>query len=1552
MGFLTLARKASSGFSIKSRGGDTDARSHQTETSAVPSSAGDSTSVSIPSSRRPRPRGKNSFTSRFSGLEFSLSALTKAEGVPIPGVELQTDAVDTADTKSVSPSFLSARSWNQPGLDPPNLPVKAASDCEASMGHSKRASASRISVRLRTLSSAQKRPRTTTSVSLRDLLGIRKTDGKEVKGDSEPPMPSPPRHIERPKCLSRMPSPPLPIPTVQLNSPSSATELNIGSPTLVQDAKQLQAADMSDIMKRGLIAAQFTQPKAKAADAQRVSREIDITITASAPERSLASPRESSASSTRASPTSLMQATQCAMHTPSPKTGWLELDSNATVDNSDQSERATSETKPTKRRTMTTLSMFGSSRTPLIGDLPPVRSATGSTLTSETDQFESISKPRFQGNLADVRPVSAVPSMTSVSSASGISSKRSASERKVKRVPPPKLDDEGPAPLSNMPMLESRDSLISESTHGYSTETSQALNDDGPIHDSPSTNESDLIDMLRTESDAAVQRVTSLRSSIALSKISLHSSLTSPDSTAENKQRLANARKPSPQRPLPLQLPPPSSVFESTARHSRRESSSSASLAYARSDKLPFGHFSNDSRSATTKSVYQAAAAFDIIAGDRAAGTITFAGSTASLSPECESAVSKAQSMASLSRSMSASKRNSVAKQTSAIRRSATQPKARPAASLTYKSKQEDSAKTTPPRAPWADGSASQAIEEPKAWRSQLEESSRLFTCALKVGLSASTPTAWRAYNSADCTAPKAWQGELLQFYTGKIRERDLLEPEVQRHIQARLSKLAFPSGASIVKATDMRPREIGLFQFDIPKETMPTSPVSHILSASISTPSHKRAARRTIYAGVYRGWIRATNDEMMAFQSSLQAGELDAETMQYLSQRLVQQSRELMAGDDSDDPQIPPPTAHGTLMPGQAYKSRPQASHLSGVLELWLPRACIYCSDYPIFDTLVLCAKSSFEEDLKSAQQLMQTPVPLPGTKFLVAPPGRGQAFSAQMPALVGLKGGNKALPELDFQPCSMLSMLSIDALITIAEVASAQGRVLFISKDPAIRDLAVLTFQRITAVADWDGLACSIIHPRDLQQYLLDPGAWLYAIDERTAQTVALIDELDCLIVWLDTCVLKCSAGCMPLVSRGIARDRKIAELDKTCQQLGGPASLSRELASEQSDRNATRRGQACKEVWYSRQYIIIGALERLVEQKAAMVPSRVRSLFSKAPTIDSVSQIGKRKTELGRLLGAAAIDERDLAFLSAQEDAQMAAVLTINCRELQQAQRAVLSLASRYTNEHQNIQRLQEESRAAVAAAKEDKRRANREAEHSQKLVNEERLARLEALRQLAVEANAKAELQSANAAILQRVRKILSAKEQSHIFDNVASLCDETASILSSESEVSRRPRAAELTIDSDADGASDGNSSRLATSVSLKKKHGAIRETLRRVSMDLHAVLRDAGAIDSMPQESGPENTSTIISIGSGNRRASSAISTKASKASLRSRRRSGVRQQSARERMPSTEGLRAAHMKQSDQGDALKANNEAFEARLDEWRKSIDPDPDTNPAVS
>ncbi|GAC97631.1 hypothetical protein PHSY_005217 [Pseudozyma hubeiensis SY62] len=213
-----------------------------------------------------------------------------------------------------------------------------------------------------------------------------------------------------------------------------------------------------------------------------------------------------------------------------------------------------------------------------------------------------------------------------------------------------------------------------------------------------------------------------------------------------------------------------------------------------------------------------------------------------------------------------------------------------------------------------------------------------------------------------------------------------------------------------------------------------------------------------------------------------------------------------------------------------------------------FMPYAICIVSRYPIYNLLGDWNKAAWfkysrniEMHNKLMAAILRHPAPRIGETFRLKSPDEDLSFVCTFP---GAYDWGRGLLGIDFSMWPLFKTLSIDNVLTICEIALAPaGRVLFMSRHPALMGMAVETVKYLIELCGWKGVAHQNCHARDVRIYLEDPGSWLIAINTELRSIIKPAKEV--CVVDLDINFVNCPRPPLRAPSKGAARDKKRRKL-----------------------------------------------------------------------------------------------------------------------------------------------------------------------------------------------------------------------------------------------------------------------------------------------------------------------------------------------------------------------------------------------------------------------
>lgn len=234
----------------------------------------------------------------------------------------------------------------------------------------------------------------------------------------------------------------------------------------------------------------------------------------------------------------------------------------------------------------------------------------------------------------------------------------------------------------------------------------------------------------------------------------------------------------------------------------------------------------------------------------------------------------------------------------------------------------------------------------------------------------------------------------------------------------------------------------------------------------------------------------------------------------------------------------------HGSTVPGES------TLFLPGDTVFWLPYALTLVSRHPIYDIMrdyLTLSWARFSKDVQShtlqISKILAHPAPKAGEIVrLDASAFQGAGADATLEVIARMPGGidfGRGLVDINFTMWPLFSCLNIDNILTVCEIALAPtGRVLFISRHPAMLGIAVSTIKYICELRGWSGVALPAVHARDARIYGDDPGPWIMGVATEARYAMRLPPEV--CVCDLDVNYVSCPSPPPGVVSVKQQRDK----------------------------------------------------------------------------------------------------------------------------------------------------------------------------------------------------------------------------------------------------------------------------------------------------------------------------------------------------------------------------------------------------------------------------
>ncbi|EPQ60637.1 hypothetical protein GLOTRDRAFT_68450 [Gloeophyllum trabeum ATCC 11539] len=344
----------------------------------------------------------------------------------------------------------------------------------------------------------------------------------------------------------------------------------------------------------------------------------------------------------------------------------------------------------------------------------------------------------------------------------------------------------------------------------------------------------------------------------------------------------------------------------------------------------------------------------------------------------------------------------------------------------------------------------------------------------------------------------------------------------------------------------------------------------------------------------------------------------------------------------------------------------------LPGDTVFWLPYALTLVSRHPIYDLMrdyLTLSWARFSKDVQShtlqIHKILSHPAPRPGdlVRLDASANSKNDGGEANLEVIARFPGGldfGKGLVDINFTMWPLFKALNVDNILTICEIALAPtGRVLFVSRHPAMLGIAVSTIKYLVELRGWNGIALPAVHSRDAKIYIDDPGPWIIGLSTEARYSVR--PAPDVCICDIDINYLSCASPPPGVVSMKQQRDKYRQKLLAAFEphyipdhcvpsefKEAFPAGRFRPVCKIQAKRGAASTAVADTikppEWWHSTR--IIQAFDSVLQDK-----------FKKPSLLKRISSFGsvKRPPRLStaELHIQLSIRKRAMAFVDARDD-----------------------------------------------------------------------------------------------------------------------------------------------------------------------------------------------------------------------------------------------------------------------------------------------------------
>ncbi|KAG8911298.1 hypothetical protein FRC01_005792, partial [Tulasnella sp. 417] len=330
-----------------------------------------------------------------------------------------------------------------------------------------------------------------------------------------------------------------------------------------------------------------------------------------------------------------------------------------------------------------------------------------------------------------------------------------------------------------------------------------------------------------------------------------------------------------------------------------------------------------------------------------------------------------------------------------------------------------------------------------------------------------------------------------------------------------------------------------------------------------------------------------------------------------------------------------------------------------------WLPYALTLVSRHPIYDLMrdyLTLSWARFSKDVQShtlqIAKILEAPSPRAGDIVRLDAGASGEHLEVVCRFPGGLDFG-RGLVDVNFTMWPIFRCLNLDNILTLCEIALAPtGRVLFVSRHPAMLGIAVSTLKYLVELRGWNGIAHHNVHARDAKIYLEDPGPWIIAMSTESRYCVRPSPEV--CVCDLDINYVNCPSPPPGAISVKLQREkfRKIlvGAFDQYFHPDHGvpsefkeafPAGRFRPLCKITSKRGSSVVAESIKAPEWWHQTRVVTAFDTVLKERVKK-PSFIKR-------ISTLGLINKRPAQLSQAERTiqASIRKRATAFVDARDD-----------------------------------------------------------------------------------------------------------------------------------------------------------------------------------------------------------------------------------------------------------------------------------------------------------
>lgn len=238
--------------------------------------------------------------------------------------------------------------------------------------------------------------------------------------------------------------------------------------------------------------------------------------------------------------------------------------------------------------------------------------------------------------------------------------------------------------------------------------------------------------------------------------------------------------------------------------------------------------------------------------------------------------------------------------------------------------------------------------------------------------------------------------------------------------------------------------------------------------------------------------------------------------------------------------------TATNSHGPGESTLFLPSDSTV-----FWLPYALTLVSRHPIYDLMrdfLTLSWARFSKDVQShtlqISKILSHPAPRASELIRLDASPRSATDSTDgalevIARFPGYLDFGRGLVDINFTMWPLFKALNLDNILTICEIAlSPTGKILFISRHPAMLGIAVSTIKYLVELRGWNGIALPAVNARDAKIYIEDMGPWILGLATEARYCIRPSSEV--CVVDLDINYLSCPSPPPGVISTKQQREK----------------------------------------------------------------------------------------------------------------------------------------------------------------------------------------------------------------------------------------------------------------------------------------------------------------------------------------------------------------------------------------------------------------------------